>query len=303
MTSSSYTSFYVHDEMAFLADRLKLSLGLRFTSSSVVSKTGADPTKDKVWSPRVGLNYLVTPSTSVYALFDQSFVPVPGTDWEGNAFKPIRGNSMEAGVKKEWGGGKWISTLSAYQIKRKNATATDFDHPLPNGGGYFMMQLGETTTKGIEFDITGEIVKGLNVNANYALTDSKISKDTKPENIGNITPNTAKHTANAWVTYRLQKGPLKGVGFIGSVQGMFDRAIGATKESNFKNYLRTDGGISYQHNRYNISLMVNNLLDNRKLMTAGSTTAKNAKIENSVMYYTYIVEARRNFRLGLTYKF
>ncbi|WP_306429689.1 hypothetical protein [Sphingobacterium sp. E70] len=49
--------------------------------------------------------------------------------------------------------------------------------------------------------------------------------------------------------------------------------------------------------------MVNNLLDNRKLMTAGSTTAKNAKIENSVMYYTYIVEARRNFRLGVTYKF
>nr|WP_288808227.1 TonB-dependent siderophore receptor [uncultured Sphingobacterium sp.] len=303
ITTSSYTSFYVHDEMAFLEDRLKLSLGLRFTTSSVVSKTGADPVKDKVWSPRVGVNYLITPSTSAYALFDQSFVPVAGADWEGKAFKPIRGNSMEAGLKKEWGGGKWISTLSAYQIKRKNATATDFDHPLPNGSGYFMMQLGETTTKGIEFDITGEIVKGLNVNANYALTDSKISKDTKEENIGNITPNTAKHTANAWVTYRLQQGPLKGVGFIGSVQGMFDRAIGTTKESNFKNYLRTDGGISYQTGRYNISLMVNNLLDNRKLMTAGSTAAKNAKIPESVNYYSYIVEARRNFRLGITYKF
>jgi len=50
-------------------------------------------------------------------------------------------------------------------------------------------------------------------------------------------------------------------------------------------------------------LMVNNLLDNRKLMTAGSTTAKNAKIPESVAYYSYIVEARRNFRLGITYKF
>lgn len=303
ITTSSYTSFYVHDEMAFLEDRLKLSLGLRFTTSSVVSKTGADPVKDKVWSPRVGVNYLITPSTSAYALFDQSFVPVAGTDWEGNVFKPIRGNSMEAGVKKEWGGGKWISTLSAYEIKRKNATVPDPDPSHVVGGTTFQIQLGETKTRGIEFDITGEIVKGLNVNANYALTDSKISKDTKAEKIGNITPNTAKHTANAWVTYRLQQGPLKGVGFIGSVQGMFHRAIGTTKESNFKNYLRTDGGISYQRSRYNISLMVNNLLDNRKLMTAGSTAAKNAKIPGSVDYYSYIVEARRNFRLGITYKF
>ncbi|MEI2270729.1 TonB-dependent receptor [Sphingobacterium sp. ML3W] len=303
VTSSSYTSFYVHDEMAFLSDRLKLSLGLRYTSSNVVSKTNADPAKDKVWSPRVGINYLIDPSMSVYALFDQSFVPVSGLDWQGNALKPVRGNNLEAGLKKEWGGGKWISTLSAYQIKRKNAPVEDFDHPNPNGG-FFLMQLGETTTKGIEFDVTGEIVKGLNVNANYALTDSKISQDSKTEKIGNITPNTAKHTANAWISYRLQQGPLKGVGLTGGMQGMFDRAIGsATKVSNFKNYLRTDAGISYQRSRYNISLMVNNLLDNRKLMTAGSTTAKNAKIPESVAYYSYIVEARRNFRLGVIYKF
>ncbi|MDR2271855.1 MAG: TonB-dependent receptor [Sphingobacterium sp.] len=303
ITNSSYTSFYVHDEMAFLSERLKLSLGLRFTSSSVVSKTDADPTKDKVWSPRVGLNYLVTPSTSVYALFDQSFVPVGGTDWEGNAFKPIRGNSMEAGMKKEWAGGKWISTLSAYEIKRKNATVPDPDPSHVVGSTTFQIQLGETKTRGIEFDITGEIVKGLNVNANYALTDSKVSKDTRAENVGNITPNTAKHTANAWVTYRLQQGPLKGLGFLGSVQGMFDRAIGTTKESNFKNYLRNDAGISYQYKRYNVSLMVNNVLDNRKLMTSGSTGGRNAKITESVAYYTYIVEERRNFRLGITYKF
>lgn len=305
ITTSSYTSFYVHDEMAFLEDRLKLSLGLRFTTSSVVSKTGADPVKDKVWSPRVGVNYLITPSTSAYALFDQSFVPVAGTDWEGNVFKPIRGNSLEAGVKKEWGGGKWISTLSAYEIKRKNATVPDPDPSHVVGGTTFQIQLGETKTRGIEFDITGEIVKGLNVNANYALTDSKISKDTRAESVGNITPNTAKHTANAWVTYRLQQGPLKGVGFIGSVQGMFDRAIGTTKESNFKNYLRTDGGISYQRSRYNISLMVNNLLDNRKLMTAGSITRTSEAMKKvgKVDYYSYIVEARRNFRLGITYKF
>jgi iron complex outermembrane receptor protein len=56
-------------------------------------------------------------------------------------------------------GGKWISTLSAYTIARKNALVADPDratslmvcHSRPNG---------ETRSKGIEFDVTGEIIKG-----------------------------------------------------------------------------------------------------------------------------------------------
>ncbi|WP_223581506.1 TonB-dependent siderophore receptor [Sphingobacterium sp. GVS05A] len=303
VTSTNYISFYAHDEMAFLEEKLRLSLGLRYTINEVVGKTAVSDRTDKAFTPRVGLSYSINKSTSIYGLFDQSFVPVAGTDWEGNAFKPVRGVDLEAGVKKEWMGGKWISTLSAYTIARKNALVADPDPSHVVNGVSFQAQLGETRSKGIEFDITGEILRGLNVNANYALTDSKISKDTKEENVGNITPNTAKHTANAWLSYRLQQGVLKGVGFVGSVQGMFDRAVGTTKESNFKNYLRTDGGISYQKGKYNISLMVNNLLDNRKLLTAGSTGAANAKIAGSVNYYSYIVEARRNFRMGITYKF
>jgi iron complex outermembrane receptor protein len=50
---------------------------------------------------------------------------------------------------------------------------------------------------------------------------------------------------------------VRGLGFMGSVQGMFDRAVGTTKESNFKNYLRTDAGISYQKGKYAISVVIN----------------------------------------------
>lgn len=305
VNSISYSSLYVHDEMAFLEEKLRLSLGLRYTIAETIGKTATADRRDKALTPRVGLSYSIDKSTSVYGLFDQSFVPQAGTDWEGNAFKPVRGNDLEAGIKKEWAGGKWISTLSAYRIKRQNALTDDVDHPMAGTNNYFKIALGETTSKGIEFDITGEVLPGLSANANYALTDSKVSKDGKQENIGNITPNTAKHTANAWLTYRLQQGPLRGLGLTGSVQGMFDRAIGTTKESNFKNYIRTDGGISFQNGKYSISLMVNNLLDHRKLLTSGSITrtSEALKQQGIVDYYTYIVEARRNFRLGITYKF
>ncbi|UIR55979.1 TonB-dependent receptor [Sphingobacterium sp. SRCM116780] len=305
VTSLSYMSFYAHDEMAFLEDKLRLSLGLRFTSSQIVGATHVADVKDDVFSPRVGLSYSIDKSSSIYALYDQSFVPVSGTDWEGNAFKPIRGNDMEVGLKKEWFNGKWGSSVSAYNITRKNALVTDPNPDHVINGKTFQAQLGETKTKGIELDITGEIIKGLNVNANYAFTDSKISKATDETTIGNITPNTTKHTANAWLTYRLHKGMLRGFGLTGSVQTMLDRAIGTTKESNFKNYVRTDGGLSYQKGQFNISLVINNLFDNRKLLTAGSTSKANAATiaKGGVDYYTYIVEARRNMRLGVMYKF
>ncbi|MDM8177864.1 MULTISPECIES: TonB-dependent receptor [Olivibacter] len=306
VSSVSYMSFYAHDELAFLEDQLRLSLGLRFTNAETVGRTGAADIKDNVLSPRVGLSYSIDRATSVYSLFDQSFVPVSGTDWEGNAFKPIRGNNIELGLKREWFGGRWISTLSAYTIKRQNQLVTDYDHPMPGGSAqFFQKQEGEAKTQGIEMDISGEVVRGLNVNVNYALTDSKITKSTDESVIGNITPNTAKHTANAWLSYRIQKGVLKGFGLMGSVQTMFDRAIGTTKEANFKNYVRTDGGLSYQKKRYMISFLINNLLDNRSLLTAGSFNKANAEAQaqGGVDYYSYIVEARRNMRLGIMYKF
>ncbi len=65
--------------------------------------------KDQVFSPRAGISYSIDKQTSVYGLYDQSFVPVPGTDFYGNAFKPIKGNDIEFGVKKEWFGGRWVS--------------------------------------------------------------------------------------------------------------------------------------------------------------------------------------------------
>lgn len=77
--------------------------------------------------------------------------------------------------------------------------------------------------------------------------------------------------------------------------------IGTTKVSNILNYFRTDGGLSYQKGKYNISFLVNNLLDDRKLLTAASLDTKAAN--DPTGYYSYIVEARRNFRLTIAYHF
>lgn len=291
----NYVSVYAQDEIAFFNDLVRLSLGLRFTHAETVGKTKTTGISDDVVTPRIGLSYSVDKSMSVYALFDQSFVPVPGLDSNLIPFKPVNGKDMEVGVKKEWLNGRLVTSASAYRITRENAVVAL--NIVDSRGNKVSEQLGETLSKGIEVDINGEILPGLNVNLNYAFTDSKISKDVSGDTlkkVGNVTPNTAAHITNAWLSYRVGKGALTGFGINAGLQWQAERYMGTTKVANMPNYFRVDGGVSYQKGKYNVSLLVNNLLDDRKLLTAASYS-------NGI--YSYIVEARRNFRMTIGYNF
>lgn len=299
ISSVSYFSAYAQDELAFFNNNLRLSLGLRFTKAQTTAQTANADKDDEVFSPRVGLSYSIDKNTSVYALYDQSFVPVAGLDSNLNAFKPIRGNDYEFGIKRDWFKGRLSTSATAYRIIRENALSSLGIKD--SRGADVREQLGETTTKGIEVDVTGEIITGLNVTLNYALTDSKVTgeaESTPTKTVGNITANTAKHVTNGWINYRLTKGILNGFGVSGGFQWQAERAVGTTKTSNIPNYFRVDGGLSYQLGKYNVSFLVNNLLDDRKLLTQ-ATLASGA----AGSYYTYIVEARRNFRMSVGYRF
>jgi iron complex outermembrane receptor protein len=302
-TITNYGSAYAQDELGFLNNQLRLSLGLRFTYAETVGKTKAADVKDQIFSPRAGISYSIDKQTSVYALYDQSFVPVSGTDYFGNAFKPIKGNDIEFGIKKEWFGGRWVSSASVYQIDRVNALTPDTDPTHVNGTVTYQVQLGETRSKGVEVDVNGELAKGLNLVVNYAYTSSKITKETPDQPtkiVGNVTPNTVGHITNGWLSYRFTGGALNGFGLNGGIQWLAERYTGITQKPNMPNYFRADAGISYQKNKFGLSLLVNNLLNNQRLLTAASLDTNPA---SKTTFYSYIVEARRNLRMSVTYKF
>lgn len=296
VNSVNYTSAYAQDEMAFFNDKLRLSLALRFTFAETVGLTKAASLTNNLVTPRIGLSYSVNSSTSVYALYDQSFVQQTGLDSNLQVFKPVKGNDIEGGIKKEWFGGRWVSSLTAYRIIRENAKI-GLGMKDSRGADVFEA-LGETETKGIEADINGEIIPGLNANINYAYTSSKVTKDAPNKvgatTVGNLTPNTAAHVTNAWLSYRIGKGPLTGFGASAGIQWLAKRTYGTTKTYNMPDYFRMDGGLNYSKGRYNVSFLVNNLADKRRLLTSASFSNN---------YYSYIVEARRNFRMTIGYRF
>jgi iron complex outermembrane receptor protein len=292
-----YQSAYVQDELGFFDQKLRLTLAGRYTH---VWMSGADVSlaiSDSKFSPRVGLSYSINDATSVYGVYDQSFLPQSGNLAGGGNPNPITGNNIEGGIKRDWFGGKWSTTASVYQITKNNQLIGNPEDPT----GKTVIQLGQTKTRGVEFDARGEIVPGLSLMANYAYTNSEISRDISADRLGAPVPGFAKHVTNTWLTYRLQGGDLKGLGFSAGYLWQLHRYPWSlsTRGTDVPNYFRLDAGTSYQFKRFNVAVNVNNVL-NAFLISGGHQDYLNP---SGATVYNWQAEAPRNIRATIGYRF
>lgn len=283
----SENSLYVQDEIGLLEDRFRLTLAGRHTS--IVQHSYGVYSRDHRISPRVGVSISLSPTESVYALYDQAFVAQQGADSAARPFVPVTGNSLEAGIKKDFYDGRWNLGLSTYRIIRNNVISV-----IP-GPVYATIQTGQTETKGIELDVRGEIAEGVNLIFNYAYTHAKVTKDEDKSRLDGPVPKLffPDHTSNAWLSYRVLSGNVKGLGVAAGYQFQ-----GLRKEK-LPDYFRLDGGISWQDPRFSIGLNVNNLLD--KYLFSGSLFDHNN--DPATIEYNYQVEAGIHFRLSFAFRF
>lgn len=297
--SSSSSSFYVQDELDFFNDKLRITLAGRYTNIKQLDPY-ASSVSDKKFTPRIGVSYSIMKDFAVYALYDQSFIANYGSDWQGRPFDPQHGNSYEAGLKKDWFNGQWSSTLAVYKIIRNNVLTTDTEHPNETTGQYTYNRIsGEQQTKGVEVDIKGEIVKNLELVANYAFTEAKITKDSDPKVIGHQVAGATKHIVNTWLSYRISKGVLSGLKFSGGYTYQAGRSswyVFDNSENALPDYIRFDGAVSYTMGRYLINFNVNNLT-NRYLYSGAPYNYA------SPAYYYWQAEAKRNCRVTVAYRF
>lgn len=286
-----YYSIYALDELAFFKNTLRLTLGGRFTSVNTDNTVSGVVTgsEDQKVTPRLGLSYSLTPALSLYALYDQTIVPQTGTTSGGQVIKPLTGINQEVGIKKNWLDNRWNTTISVYSIKRNNIVATDPDNAL------YRVQVGQTSSKGVDVDIKGEIVKGLNLVINYAYNDSKIEKDVNDALIGMRTPMYVKHIQNTWLNYQLPSTLVNGLSVSLGYQyqaGRGERYATATPHA-IPDFFRLDGGASYQLKKFKINLIVNNLLNKHLIATPWY---------RSGLYY-WVPQASINGRLSVNYSF
>lgn len=290
--NSEYAAGYIQDELGFYENKIRLTLAARYTW---LSQTNWGQTiEDSHITPRAGLSISLTPSTAIYGLYDQAFTPQSGIIKNGDAVKPLTGNNVEIGIKKDWFNGSWSTSLSAYSILKKNELTAD---PENTAGQNYSIVLGEKRARGFEIDVRGKILEGLNIIANYAFTESVVNKsNVESIKVGTIVPGYSKHTANSWLNYTVSNGKLKGLG--ASVGGTFlagrQTDTWSAGLEKLPNYFKMDGGLSYETGKLKFTANMFNILN--EYLYSGS-------------YYSYLnayywqTEAPRNVRVGVTYKF
>ncbi|MBB6498823.1 TonB-dependent receptor [Pedobacter cryoconitis] len=300
LIGSKYHSFYLQEELGFFSNKLRLTLAGRYTDLSEYNwgTPPETPNKASQFSPRFGLSYSIDHKTSVYAVYDKAFIPQSGILRDNAQVKPLTGVNTEIGIKKDWFDNRFNTTLSLYRIVKQNELTSDPTDPRR----VYSVVLGEKRVQGIEFDLRGEITRGLQLIANYAYTDGKVTKanpDVESIKVGDVVPGFAKHTANSWLSYTLQDGLLKGAGVstgfswqIGRVPGTWSR----TDNKPLPNYFRLDGGLFWGLDKIKITGNVFNILN--KYLYDG-------EVYNfgTVTTYAWQTEPLRNYRLSIAYRF
>ncbi|TAG31521.1 MAG: hypothetical protein EAZ35_03655 [Sphingobacteriia bacterium] len=247
---------------------------------------------DKKFSPRVGLSIFPVKNVNLYALYDATFLPLAGRDFAGNEFVPQQGINKEFGVKIQWFKGALSSNIAVFDIVKTNGLTAD---PINNG---FQVQQLEVRSKGIEIDIVGSPLKSINIIANYAYTDSRISKDRINSLIVGRWEQAPLHNANIWIKKTVLNGKLKGLGLATGYSFMSERntlTIGLTNKTQqvqLPNYKRLDAAVSYDFKKYLFALNIENLTNAQNIFGTYD-------IRGNANVYNYLTTPGMNWRFTI----
>jgi iron complex outermembrane receptor protein len=175
--------------------------------------------------------------------------------FDGSAFEPEEGVQYEGGVKLELLGGRLTSTVAIYQLTRENILTPDPDHP------GFSVQIGEQRSRGVEVDVAGEILPGLQLIGAYAYTNAEITKSNSGT-AGNRPANVPEHTGSLWGVYEFREGPLRGLGFGVGVVAVGRRPADNDNTVFLPSYVRTDAAVYFRRWKHvDLALNFRNVFD------------------------------------------
>lgn len=146
------------------------------------------------FSPRVTMDYQITPDNLLYAVYAQGQKPGGfnsstaiiesnkdlNDDLDVATYAEEEVESFEVGVKNVFGDGAltfnvalFYNEIEGYQLTQNVPTVGP-----PLGSTSATVNAGDATVKGAEFELVGNLGGGLTLTANYALADSKFTRGT-----------------------------------------------------------------------------------------------------------------------------
>ncbi len=257
-----WTSLYVQDQVA-LGNGVFLTGALRHDQTSAIyAAPGTAPNKASFTTPRLGAVWQFDAHQSVYAQFQDAVSANNGRDTvTGAALKAERAKQFEIGHKIEWFDGRLSSTVALYELSKRNRGGSV---PIAEAPFYNTVTVGEARSRGLEWDLSGQLTRALSLIASYAYTDTRVLAD--PTYPGKKLANVARHTGSLWARYAIDSQWSTGAGIF--AQGQREGDIGNTFQ--MPGYARVDAMAAYRFGwagaKASLQFNVDNLFD-RKYFT------------------------------------
>ncbi|BDD01596.1 TonB-dependent receptor [Persicobacter psychrovividus] len=256
-TQNHTIGYYIQDQIQY--NKLQLLLGLRkefYTDTRLENGQEQDKNQTALL-PRIGLVFALTPQINFYGTYTEGFEPQDyklNTEQNGGPFDPLKSAMFEVGTKGEFYDGKLSATIAAYQINVDNVLVKDPYDPDK------LEQRGGETSKGVEFDLSGQLTKNFNLTANYAYNHASITASDDPSEIGRQKENAPYNQGGFWLKYQVVSGKAKGLGFGFGGHYVGDRLTNV-EGLTFENYTLFDAGIYYQLDKMRVSANLKNIFD------------------------------------------
>ena len=221
-------------------DDLKVTVGgslLRYDLEGTSYGTPQDAKEKNKFTPYVGAVYDLNDIHSLYASYTGIYRPQVETNAGNRPLAPLKGKNYEAGVKSEWLNKKLNSSFALFRTEQENQAQA-----VGTTGTRTIYEGIEATTKGYEFDVSGEITDNLNINAGYTRLMS-----IKGDQDRNVNPFVPRHLAHVTTVYK--------VPFVQNLK------VGASL--NWQNDTYVDiGAVRYEQDSYaTLNLMANYKID------------------------------------------
>lgn len=240
-------------DLVSITDKLKVLAGIRWSWQQTYQTNidylerqttgyGTAITRyDRAFTPKAALIYQPVTISSIYVSYTNNFMTNTGTDVNtGQGLKPSIVNQYEAGVKNELFDGKITANVSVYRIINNNlAVVAPFKADGTVNSDNTVKQLnGETTSDGIDIDITGTLSKNFYFITGYSYNNSRYTKTSGLKGspiLGERLVISPVSTANATLFYTFDNPTLKGfkVGasafYTGSRLAGYNNTVGQTQ--------------------------------------------------------------------------
>jgi len=218
-----------------------------------------DRFSDQNFSWRVGGVFDVTKQVSLFAGYSRSYLPQSGILEGGGHADALEGSSFEGGIKASFLEDRVHATLSVFDIERKNLLEAD-PH---DATGTLVIPVGTVRVPGVEFEVTGQVSRDLEVLAGFTYMNSDISDTLDPLTKGNHFHNVPQTQAGLRLRYDTSRWLIPGLSVGAGVVYVGDRPGDDYNSFTLPEYWRFDAGLYYQIQNWRFKLTCENLADRR----------------------------------------